>query len=357
MTHDKAGDQDNVIVQKFIDLSSLLTKAQSEKMAKQAQYQQLKEQGPNASLIVNNPLIGALRQQMVVEQAKVSAMGKIYLPGHPEMQAETAKLAELKSRLDAEVRRVQDSVKADYEAAERTENLLKNSFENQKQQMVNLQDNLSNYQILKRDAQTNEQLYQALLARVKEVNISSTMVSSNVSVIDPAPLPSSPFSPKKFQNMALATLLGLVLGVVLALLVESLDDTIKSTEDLEKNCNLPLLGTLPSLNSYHKFTLGRRKKWESLRAGDFCRAVPTCTTRKDLMRGIWIWWSISIPRIPSPKPCATWKPPSCCLFRVGPLLSSWLPARILPKGRPWLPLIWLSLWRCMTAPRSSLTVT
>ena len=234
-------------------------------MAKQAQYQQLKEQGPNASIIVNNPLVGALRQQMVVEQAKVSAMGKIYLSGHPEMQAETAKLAALKSRVDAEVRRLQDSVKADYEAAERTENLLKNSFENQKQQMVNLQDNLSNYQILKRDAQTSEQLYQALLARVKEVNISSTMVSSNVSVIDPAPLPGSPFSPKKFQNMALATLLGLVLGVVLALLVESLDDTIKSTEDLEKTCNLPLLGTLPSLSKYHKLTLSRPTKWDFYR--------------------------------------------------------------------------------------------
>ncbi len=260
MTHDKAGDQDNVIVQKFIDLSSLLTKAQSERLAKEAQFQQLKEQGPRASIIFNNPLIGALRQQMGVEQAKVSAMSKIYLHGHPEMQAETAQLAALKSRVDAEVRRVQDSVKADYEAAERTENLLKNSFENQKKQMVNLQDNLSNYQMLKRDAQTSEQLYQALLARVKEVNISSTMVSSNVSVIDPAPLPGSPFSPNKFKNMALATLLGLFLGVVLALLVESLDDTIKTTDDLEKNCHLPLLGTLPSLNGYQKLTLGGKDR-------------------------------------------------------------------------------------------------
>lgn len=260
MLHDKAGDQDNVIVQKFIDLSALLTKAQREKMGKMAQYQQIKEQGPNASLIVNNPLIGALRQEMVMQETKVSALGKIYLSGHPEMQAETAKLAELKIRLNAEVKRLQESVKADYEAAERTENLLQQSFENQKQQMVNLQDNMSNYQILKRDAQTNEQLYQALLARVKEVNISSTMVSSNVSVIDPAPLPNAPFSPKKFQTLVLATLLGLFMGIALALLVESLDDTIKSPEDLERNCHLPLLGTLPSLNGYRKLTFGREDR-------------------------------------------------------------------------------------------------
>ena len=111
MVQDKTGDQDNVIVQKFVDLSALLTKAQSEKMAKEAQYQQIKEQGPNAPLIVNNPLIGALRQEMVMQETKVSALGKIYLSGHPEMQAEMAKLAELKTRLNAEVKRLQESVK------------------------------------------------------------------------------------------------------------------------------------------------------------------------------------------------------------------------------------------------------
>ena len=260
MVGNKAGDQESVIVQKFGDLNALLTKAQSEKMARKAQYDQIKEQGPNASLIVNNPLIASLRQELVIQQSKVSALGKVLLQGHPEMQAETAKLAELRARLNAEVKRIEESVKADYEAADRTENLLQESFTAQKQQMANLQDNLSNYQILKRDAQTNEQLYQALLSRVKEVNISSTMVSSNVSVIDPAPLPRSPFSPRKFHNMALATLLGLVLGVALALLVETLDDTVKSTEELEKTCNLPLLGTLPALNRYPNFIIGIKER-------------------------------------------------------------------------------------------------
>jgi succinoglycan biosynthesis transport protein ExoP len=254
------GQDDNVIIQKFVDLSALLTKAQSEKMAKEAQYKQIKEEGPNAPLIVNNPLIALLRQELVAQQSKVSAMGKIYLSGHPEMQAETAKLEELRKRLNAEVKRVQDSVKADYKAASRTEHLLQESFAAQKRHMASFQDNLSNYQILQRDAQTSEQLYQALLSRVKEVNISSNMVASNVSVIDPPTLPISPFSPRKLRNMALAIVLGLILGVVLALLVDTLDDTIKSTEDLEKHCNLPLLGTLPSLNNNRKITQALKKQ-------------------------------------------------------------------------------------------------
>ena len=189
-------DKDNVIVQKFIDLSGLLTKAQAEKMAKEAQYQQIKAKGPDAPLIVNNPLVASLRQQLVSEQAKVSAMRKVFRGDHPDLQAEQANLAEVKSRLDAEVRRTEESVKADYEAANRTENLLNDGFTAQKGQMVKLQDNLADFQILKRDAQTNEQLYQALLARVKEASIAGTMVPSNVAVIDPGRLPNKPFKPK-----------------------------------------------------------------------------------------------------------------------------------------------------------------
>jgi uncharacterized protein involved in exopolysaccharide biosynthesis len=200
-------DKDNVVVKKFLDLSGLLTKAQAEKMAKEAQYQQIKEKGPNAPFIVNHPLIAALRQQLVAQQAKVSALKKVLRGENPDLLVERANLGELQSRVQAEVQRLQDSVKADYEAADRTEKLLKDSFAAQKKQMVKLQDNLTDFQILKRDAQTNEQLYQALLARVKEANIASTMVPSNVAVIDPARLPSKPYKPKTTRDLSLALLL------------------------------------------------------------------------------------------------------------------------------------------------------
>ena len=271
-------DKDNVVVQKFIDLSSLLTKAQAEKMAKEAQYQQIKDKGPNAPLIVNHPLVATLRQQLVAQQAKVSAMQKVFRGDHPDLQAEQANLAELQSRLQAEVQRLQESVKADYEAANRTEKLLSDSFSDQKGQMVKLQDNLTDFQILKRDAQTNEQLYQALLARVKEANIAGTMVPSNVAVIDPARLPDKPFKPKTRRDLALAAVLGLTLGVGLALLMEHLDDSIKSVDDLERACNLPSLGILPLLGSNGRITLSHREKSEGV--GDLALSPPAAARQR-----------------------------------------------------------------------------
>jgi polysaccharide biosynthesis transport protein len=255
-------DKDNVVVQKFIDLSGLLTKAQAEKMAKEAQFQQIQENGPNAPLIVNHPLMAQLRQQVVAQRAKVSALQKVFRSEHPELMAEKANLAELQGRLQGEVQRLQESVKADYEAAHRTEKLLSDSFAEQKEQMARLQDNLTNFQILKRDAQTNEQLYQALLARVKEANISSTMVPSNITVIDPGRLPDKPFKPKTARDLALAAILGLTLGTGLAFLVEHLDDSIKGIEDLERYCGLPSLGIVPLLGGNGKKSLRIAKKYK-----------------------------------------------------------------------------------------------
>jgi capsular exopolysaccharide synthesis family protein len=261
-------DKDNVVVQKFIDLSSLLTKAQAEKIGKEAQYQQIKDSGPDAPLIVNHPLVAQLRQQLVAQQAKVSALQKVFRSGHPELQAERANLAELQGRLQAEVQRLQESVKADYEATTRTERLLNESFSAQKEQMAKLQDNLTDFQILKRDAQTNEQLYQALLARVKEANIASTMVPSNVAIIDPAREPSKPFKPNTARDLALALALGLTLGVSMALVLEHLDDSIKSLDDLERSCNLPSLGMVPLLGNN-----GRRNR-EKLATTGIWRYLP-----------------------------------------------------------------------------------
>ena len=102
-------DKDNVIIQKFIDLIGLLTKAQAEKMAKEAQYQQIKDKGPDAPLIVNHPLVAQLPQQLVVQQAKVSALQKVYRGEHPDLLAERANLAEVQTRLKVEVQRLQES--------------------------------------------------------------------------------------------------------------------------------------------------------------------------------------------------------------------------------------------------------
>lgn len=238
-------NQTNVIVQKYVELGKVLTTAQSEKAIKEAQYQQINEKGLDAPLITNNPLIQQLRQQLIGLESQVSGNTRIYGGKYPEHQAEVARVKELRDRLNQEVKRIETSIRADYETAARAEALLQNDFELQKSKVVDLQNNLVQHHILKRDLQTNQALYEALLARMKEASIASTMVASNVSVITPAEKPYKPWMPKVPLFLALGSMIGVIGGIITAFFIEYLDSSIKNTEEMERVCRIPTLGMVP----------------------------------------------------------------------------------------------------------------
>jgi polysaccharide biosynthesis transport protein len=237
--------KENVTVNKYVKLNLLVTKAQSERMIKEAQYKQIKEKGVDAPLITNNPLIQKLREETIAQEAKVSSLNKIFDQNYPQLVAEKGKLKEFNSRLHNEVKRVRSSLESDYEAARKAEDMLQEALVAQKGKVGDLQEKLVKHHILKRDMQTNEQLYQGLLARMKETSVASTMVASNVAVVVPAELPFKPYKPRKLFNVLIASILGLFGGVGLAFLADHLDDSIKSAAEMESSCHLPTLGVVP----------------------------------------------------------------------------------------------------------------
>jgi succinoglycan biosynthesis transport protein ExoP len=238
-------DKDNPTIIKYLELSMLLTKAESERMAREAQSKEIKEKGVDASIITGNPLIQQLRRESIAQEAKVASLKKSFGSNYPQLKAEQGNLTELNSRLNNEIKRMRTSIEVDYKTAQRTEKLVSESLEAHKKIVGELQNNLVKYHILKRDMQTNEQLYQALLSRMKETSVASTMVASNLAIISPAELPARPYKPKKRLNILLAAVFGLAGGVGLAFLVEFFDDSLKTAEEAERACRLPILGVVP----------------------------------------------------------------------------------------------------------------
>jgi succinoglycan biosynthesis transport protein ExoP len=235
----------NVTVLKYVEVGRLLTTAQADKDSKEAQYRQIKENGADAPLITNNALIQQLRQQLIVLGAQVTGDSKIFGDKFPDYKAQTAKFKELRQRLNQEVKRLESSIRADYEAASRAERLLQKEFDLQKDKVIDLQNNLVQHHILKRDLQTNQTLYEGLLARMKEASVASTMVASNVSIITPAEAPYKPWIPRPLLFLSLSLVIGSMGGVATAFFVEYLDSSIKTTEELEKVCHIPALGVVP----------------------------------------------------------------------------------------------------------------
>ena len=235
----------NVTIQKYIEVSKVLTMAQADKAGKEAQYRQITEKGADAPLITNHALIQQLRQQLIGLEAQVSGDNKIFGNNFPEYKAQTTKLRELRQRLNQEIRRLEASIRADYEAASRAESLLQKEFDLQKAKVIDLQNNLVHHHVLKRELQTNQTLYEGLLARMKEASVASSMVASNVSVITAAEPPYKPWLPKPLLFLALALFIGTMAGAGTAFFVEYLDSSIKNINELEKVCHIPALGVLP----------------------------------------------------------------------------------------------------------------
>jgi capsular exopolysaccharide synthesis family protein len=241
--------QFNVIIQKYVELGKVLTAAQADRVSKEAQYKQVVAKGTDAPLITNNPLIVQLRQNLIDLESQSSGSSKIFGANYPERQAQTAKLKELHDQLGREVKRVETGLKAEYEAATQAEKLLQKEFDAQKAKVIDMENGLVEHHVLKRDLQTNQTLYEALLARMKEASIATTMVVSNVSIITHAETPLKPCRPKPMLYMAIALVIGTIGGIGTAFFVEHCDSSIKSVEELERFCRIPALGIIPLADS------------------------------------------------------------------------------------------------------------
>ena len=125
-----------------------------------------------------------------------------------------------------------------------------------------MSEKMVQYNILKREAEANKALYEGLLTKLKEAGISAGLKSSNIRIVDPAMIPTTPARPAKTRNISLAFLVGLVGGVGLALLREYLDNTVKTPDDVETLSRLPSLAVVPAFEDTGKSN-GRRRLLKS----------------------------------------------------------------------------------------------
>jgi len=124
--------------------------------------------------------------------------------------------------------------------------LLSRALDQQKAEVALMSEKMIEYNVLKREAEANKSLYDSLQTKLKEAQISSGLRSSNIRIMDPAMVPSTPARPAKTRNIALAIVVGLVGGIGLALLREYLDNTVKTPDDVETLARLPSLAVVPA---------------------------------------------------------------------------------------------------------------
>jgi len=174
-----------------------------------------------------------------------------FTPAYPDMLKLKAQINAVNREIDSAVDMVKQSLKAAYDSTLQQETLLKQKLDEVKEGVLSTRDKEIQYNILKREADTNRTLYEGLLQQYKDIGVAGAVNTNNVSVVDRAQLPSAPYKPDLKMILAIALLLGLLAAGLLIALLEILDDTFKSPEEIEEQLGLALLGMIPNCDGDH----------------------------------------------------------------------------------------------------------
>ncbi len=242
-------DKQNITTQRLADVNKELTEARSERMKKESLYDFARAGNLDAvPQTQGNGFLQDLTKKRNELNAEYNDSLAQYGPNFPKVVRQQSQIKDLDSTIQKEKQNILNSLESDYREARQHEMLLMEELDQQKSQANAMAEKLVEYNILKREAEANKTLYDGLLTKLKEANISVGLKSSNIRLVDPAMIPSYPSRPAKTRNIALAFLVGLVGGVGLALIREYLDNTVKSPDDIETLARLPSLAVVPQFS-------------------------------------------------------------------------------------------------------------
>jgi capsular exopolysaccharide synthesis family protein len=246
---------------KLRQVQEALSKAQEDRMNKQARMETAASASPeavpdqgdtNVSLKDYETKLTDLRRQR-------AELVTVFKPNFDAVRRLDAQIVTLEDALKAERVAILARIRNDYRDAVRREGLLQESYSRQIGLVSNEAEKAIQYGILKREVDTNRQLYEVMLQRVAEARISSAMRASNVRIIDPATPPARPYKPAAALNLLWGLTAGSLCGMVIAVVHERFDRRIRKPGDLGFYLNVPELGAVPLATWARPASLGYRQ--------------------------------------------------------------------------------------------------
>jgi len=246
--HDILGidEKQNIVTSKLDELNKELTAAEGDRMQKESAYQLASAGDPEIFAKAEpSSLINQLRTQESDLRMKYAEATTQFGSSYPKVIQLGNQLKQVEASIQAEDKRIASRVQNEYLSALQREKLLGTALDVQKQEANHLNESAIEYNLLKRDAESNRQLYEGLLQKLKEAGVSAGLRSSNIRVVDVARVPTFPSAPNIPRNIVLGLVLGLLGGVGLALVLESFDNTVRTPEEAQIISALPSLGVIP----------------------------------------------------------------------------------------------------------------
>jgi polysaccharide biosynthesis transport protein len=248
-------DRQNIVVQKLADLSTAVTRAKTQRIAKQTLYEQLqKMQDGQASIdtlpiILQNGALQQLRAQLAELKRKELVLSQDLGDRHPDLITLRAEIASTDARLKADLAKVVDSVRNEFVAAQSEEQNLVRALDAQKIDVLDLSRKGVEFAALQRQAASDQEIYEKLLNEAQTRTITGKTAQTKIQIVESAETPRQPIGLSKVRQLAFAIFSALLLALTAPIVRESLDQRVKTAADLERGLNVDCLAMVPAVRS------------------------------------------------------------------------------------------------------------
>lgn len=254
---------ENIVAQKMAQLNSALTEIITKRLEAQNIAKEAALKLRDASAGFDDQTTQSMRSELAKLEGEYQQLAAKFMPGYPRMEQLQAQMNGLRRSLQEQRRQVVVGLASKAEALLQQENQMKEELEQQKSRAFELSKKQVQYNVLNRELTSSRDLLESVLKQMKETGLSAENNASNVSLVDSPVIPTGPSYPRKTMVLFLGLFGGVSAALALALLLNRLDSSIRSTDEITGYLGLPSLGLVPSFedeNSSRSVAGSRRVK-------------------------------------------------------------------------------------------------
>jgi capsular exopolysaccharide synthesis family protein len=257
----------NPNLDKLLQLNVALGNAQAERILKEELYRS-STSGVEPDQLMPAPTFPALqslRTQKATLDGEYASLSAKYGDAYPRVTQVKNQISQIETAISREVGRARHQIEVEYQTAASNERSLSAAAEQQKRAIFALNQSALQYTILQRQVVSSRALYEDLVRKLQEAGITSGLNADAISVVDEALPPTIPSAPRKTLNVEVGFAIGLLLGIGIALLLETLNSAIETAEDIKTYANLPTLSFVPHADNIKSLGRLRRGKDDFMR--------------------------------------------------------------------------------------------
>lgn len=234
---------------RLANLNNELVNVQSASVEAQSRNRQAGHGRESLPEVVVNPLIQSLKTDLSRKEAELKEMSVHLGQNHPKLQRQAEEVIAIRSRLNAEISRVAESLATSNRVQSDRERELQSALELQKAKVLKSRELRDELSVLHREVESAQRAYDLVNQRLTQTSLESQTKLTNISILMPAEPPLRHTSPTITLNTLLSAIVGSVLGLALALLFEMIDRRIRTADDLANALGVPVLGVVGTLKT------------------------------------------------------------------------------------------------------------